>query len=146
MSNTTTEVLLEELIDTLLHKGTPYFLLASNMKEENYEEIRFSKEAGRIIVDMFARDVDYPETRLHFRYTYDTSGTLLRREQVLADSTVAMWDRESEIRRLIGAIKGGEKDELDRRVCAQTGNTEKRNPWDHPKLKCGTMKVGEAND
>jgi hypothetical protein len=108
----TPEALGEELVDILLHKGTPYFLLASNMKEENYEEIRFSKDGGRVIVDMLAQDIDYPEARLHFRYTYEASGTLVCREQVLEDSIVTLWDRESEIRRLVNAIKSESADDI----------------------------------
>lgn len=112
----TPEALGEELVDILLHKGTPYFLLASNMKEENYEEIRFSKDGGRVIVDMLAQDIDYPEMRLHFRYTYEASGTLVCREQVLEDSIVTLWDRASEIRRLVNAIKSESADAIVRTI------------------------------
>lgn len=123
----TTEVLVEELIEIMLHQGTPYFLLASNIKENNYEEIRFSKEDGRIIVDMFARDLDYHDVLLHFRYTYSASGTLLRREQVLEDSIVTLWDRESELKRLVNAIKNGGIDH----VTQLAGNAV---PYDQEKL------------
>lgn len=99
-----THTLIEELIDTMLHQGTPYFLLATNIKENNYEEIRFSKDNGHIIVDMFARDLVYHDVLLHFRYTYSASGTLLRREQVFEESVVTIWSRDDEIKHFISKI------------------------------------------
>jgi len=93
------------LTELLLDKGVPAFLLASNMTEANYRSIVYSRSGSSVIVEMKCADLDYPDVELEYRYTYNSSGYLVRCERITADGIVIEWDRYEKLRSIVLELK-----------------------------------------
>ncbi len=121
--------LVDRLVDLLLDKGVPLMLLASNIKELNYEQITMTKTENSIVVHMQCRDLAYPETVLTFRYTYNLEGCLIRREQLTPTGDEILWDRYEAIREILtdlAACSDASIEQETRRAIAEVATPAER--------------------
>lgn len=85
-----------DLASLLASKGVPPFLVAANITEANYREVRLWKEDGRVRVRATCVD-DETQKELIFLYHYDAENVLQQIEMQVGSNRSVIWDRKEQI-------------------------------------------------
>ncbi|MEJ6950174.1 hypothetical protein [Natronospora cellulosivora (SeqCode)] len=102
----------EELVDLMVDKGTPPFVLANNISRDDYLAVNLTKiEEKIVVVTKFLKE----DQVVTFKYYYTENEVLYKKEVTEKSSTYVYWDRKEEMKKLVKKIAqlSGYKDFLN---------------------------------
>jgi len=91
----------DDLVELMVDKGTPPFVLANNISQDNYLEVNLSKIDGKIIVmTKYLRNSQV----VTFKYYYTENEVLYKKEIKENNTNYVYWNRKEEMKKLVNKI------------------------------------------
>jgi hypothetical protein len=91
----------DDLVELMVDKGTPPFVLANNISRDNYLEVNLSKIDSKIIVmTKYLRNSQV----VTFKYYYTENEVLYKKEITENNTNYVYWNRKEEMKKLVNKI------------------------------------------